>query len=112
MIALDASKMLGLRIEPGLALEAITKDSDSTDDENAEGMKFFRGMGKNYERLEFLGDCFLKLATSLSLFVQCPKDNEFEYHVRRMCMLCNKNLFTTAIDIKLPEYIRSLAFSR
>lgn len=75
--------------------------------------------------LEFLGDCFLKMATSLSVFVQQPDENEFEFHVRRMEMLCNKNLMETAVgkklvvsadgterDIQLYRFIRTEAFSR
>lgn len=72
-----------------------------------------------------MGDCFLKMATSLSVFVQQPDENEFEFHVRRMEMLCNKNLLETAIgkkkvtssdgterDIQLYNYIRTESFSR
>lgn len=75
--------------------------------------------------LEFLGDCFLKMATSLSVFVQQPDENEFEFHVRRMDMLCNKNLMETAVgqkkviaadgteqDLQLYKYIRTESFSR
>jgi endoribonuclease Dicer len=64
-------------------------------------------------RVEFLGDCFLKMATSISTFVQNPDENEFEFHVRRMGMLCNQNLFETAVKkTNLVEYIRTMAFSR
>ena len=65
------------------------------------------------------------MATSLSVFVQQPDENEFEFHVRRMEMLCNKNLLETAIgkkkvtstdgtvrDIQLYNYIRTESFSR
>ena len=69
-------------------------------------------MGKNYERLEFLGDCFLKMATSISLFTQNPDDDEFDYHVNRMCLICNKNLFNTAVKKEVYKYIRSRGFSR
>jgi endoribonuclease Dicer len=82
-------------------------------------------MGPNYERLEFLGDCFLKMATSISTFVLQPDENEFEFHVRRMLMLCNQNLMETAVGkkkvkfadgeergLQLYKYIRTEAFSR
>ncbi|KAH9882094.1 Dicer-like protein 1 [Plenodomus biglobosus] len=125
LIALDACEVLDLHVRPALALEALTKDSDNTDEHGEEKMNFKSGMGPNYERLEFLGDCFLKMATSLSVFVQQPEENEFEYHVRRMLMLCNQNLMETAIgikkvvrpdgseiDLQLPKYVRTEAFSR
>jgi endoribonuclease Dicer len=125
LIALDACDVLDLRISPALALEALTKDSDNSEEHGAEKINFKSGMGANYERLEFLGDCFLKMATSLSVFVQKPDENEFEFHVRRMLMLCNKNLLQTAVgqkkvqstdgterDLQLYKYIRTDAFSR
>ncbi|KAF1943056.1 endoribonuclease dcr-1 [Clathrospora elynae] len=125
LIALDACQVLDLKVSPALALEALTKDSDNSDEHGEDRINFKSGMGPNYERLEFLGDCFLKMATSLSVFVQQPDENEFEFHVRRMEMLCNKNLMETAVgqkkvasadgterDLQLYSYIRTEAFSR
>ncbi|KAI9705415.1 MAG: Dicer-like protein 1 [Candelina mexicana] len=112
LIALDACKLLQITVEPALALEAITKDSDNTDEHGSEQINFRRGMGNNYERLEFIGDCFLKMATSISLFAQNPDNDEFEYHVKRMLLICNKNLFNTAMQLNLPEYIRTQSFAR
>ncbi len=112
LVALEGFELLGLKVKPELALEAFTKDSDNTEEHRAEQLHVQRGMGKNYERLEFIGDCFLKMATSITLFSANPEDNEFEYHVRRMVMICNKNLLHSAQAIKIHEYIRSMAFSR
>ena len=112
LIALEACDLLGLVVQPKLALEAVTKDSDNTDENRTEQIHLQRGMGKNYERLEFIGDCFLKMATSISVFCKSPEETEFDYHVKRMLMICNKNLFNTATFLKLQEYIRSTSFSR
>lgn len=112
LIGLEASRVLGLDIDAGLVLEALTKDSENSDEHGEEKINFKSGMGPNYERLEFMGDCFLKMATSISTFVLQPEENEFEFHVRRMVMLCNQNLFNTAMDLNLTEYIRTQAFSR
>ena len=112
VVALEACEALQLDVKPDLALEALTKDSDNTEEHSNEQIHFQRGMGKNYERLEFMGDCFLKMATSISLFTQNPDNDEFEYHVKRMLLICNKNLFNTALKLKLYEYIRSQSFSR
>ncbi len=103
---------MNIRVNPALALEAITKDSDNSENHSEERINFQRGMGNNYERLEFMGDCFLKMATSISLFGQNPDNDEFEFHVKRMCLICNQNLFNTAIKLELFKYIRSMAFSR
>ena len=112
LVALDACSLLGLEIRPDLALEAITKDSDNTDEHGMEQINFQHGMGHNYERLEFLGDSFLKLGTTISLFTLMPAKTEFEYHVERMLLVSNKNLFNAAVDRKLYEYIRSQGFNR
>ena len=104
--------MLGLDIRPDLALEALTKDSDNTDQHGEEQVNFQRGMGKNYERLELLGDTVLKMATTISVFTLVPHGDEFECHVERMLMLCNQNLFNHAVDRHLQEFIRSKSFNR
>lgn len=122
---MEACKHVELDISPALALEALTKDSDNSDEHGEEKINFRSGMGPNYERLEFLGDCFLKMATSISTFVLQPDENEFEFHVRRMLMLCNANLMDTAVGkkkfkfangeergLQLYNYIRTEAFSR
>jgi endoribonuclease Dicer len=112
LIAREACEILGLDIRLDLALEALTKDSDNTGEHGADPVNFQRGMGKNYERLEFIGDTFLKMATSISLFAQNASDDEFESHVKRMLMICNKNLHATAVRLRLFEYIRSKPFNR
>jgi endoribonuclease Dicer len=113
MISMEAAEMIGLKLDSSLALEAMTKNTDNClGDDGEEQINFRGGMGPNYERLEFLGDCFLKMATSISLFSEKPNENEFEFHVERMLMLCNKNLLIQAQDMKLYEYVRSQAFSR
>ena len=112
LVALEACKMLGLNVRPDLALEAFTKDSDNSDEHGAEQINFQRGMGSNYERLEFLGDSFLKMATTISVFTLIPDKAEFEYHVERMLLICNRNLFNNALELRLEEHIRSMAFDR
>ncbi|KJR82385.1 endoribonuclease Dicer [Sporothrix schenckii 1099-18] len=115
LIALEAAAVIGLpSIHPGLALEACTKDCDVSDDAGATetAINFQAGMGRNYERLELLGDSFLKMASTIALYTLAPDKNEFEYHVERMCMICNKNLFNNALEIGLEEYIRSKEFDR
>jgi len=112
LIAREACAMLHLDVRPDLALEAVTKDSDNSGEHGLEQINFQRGMGKNYERLEFLGDCFLKMATSIALFGIHPDNDEFKYHVDRMLLICNKNLKNNAVKLKLYEFIRSQSFNR
>ncbi|KAF4979425.1 hypothetical protein FZEAL_4368 [Fusarium zealandicum] len=112
LLTLDACALLELSIPPELALEALTKDSDNTGEHEEEQVNFQPGMGDNYERLEFLGDSFLKMATTISLFTLIPLSDECGYHVERMLLICNQNLFNHAVDRKLQEYVRSRAFDR
>ena len=70
------------------------------------------GEARTYERLEFLGDCFLKMATSISLFAMNPDNNEYDFHVKRMLLICNQNLFNNAIPLEIFKFIRSRSFSR
>lgn len=112
LIVMNGCQLLDLPIRPELALEAFTKDSDNTEEHRALQIHVKRGMGKNYERLEFLGDSVLKMATSIALFCQNPDDDEYDFHVNRMCLVCNRNLFNTAIKIHLYQFIRTRGFSR
>lgn len=113
LIALEACALLGLdKIRPELALEACTKDSDNSEEHSHEQVNFQHGMGNNYERLEFLGDSFLKMATTISLFTIMPSMREFESHTARMVQIANQNLFNHAVDRRLQEYVRSKSFDR
>ncbi|KAK4982257.1 Dicer-like protein 1 [Elasticomyces elasticus] len=113
LIVKEMCSVLDVDAELSLALEAMTKDSDNTSDhQETARINFQSGMGKNYERLEFMGDCFLKMATSISLFGLYAKDDEYDFHVKRMLLICNQNLFNHAKELKVYEYVRSQAFSR
>lgn len=113
LIALEACDKVGVLCNPDVALAAVTKDSDNGEEHESEDrINFQRGMGENYERLEFIGDTFLKTATTISTFIGKPDDVEADLHVTRMLMLCNKNLFETAKKFELSRYVRSMAFSR
>ena len=103
---------MGLSIPPALALEAMTKDSDNTDEHGEEQINKQVGMGNNYERLELLGDSFLKFSTTIAIFTQEPLGDEYQYHVSRMLLLCNQRLFNTALELGLEEHIRSRGFNR
>ena len=112
LVAQEACDVLGLQISSALALEALTKDSNNTEESREQQIQLQRGMGKNYERLEFIGDAFLKMGSSISLYANNASDDEFHFHVKRMLMICNKNLFTHAIKRKLYQYIRAEGFNR
>ncbi|KAG5939705.1 hypothetical protein E4U59_002941 [Claviceps monticola] len=112
MVSIDACRFLDLKIDASLALEAFTKDNSQTETQDEQKIDFQPGMGNNYERLEYLGDTFLKMATTIALFTTIPNTSEFEYHVERMLLVCNQNLFNNAVDRNLEIYIRCKAFDR
>lgn len=113
LIALEAFDRIGLAgVTADLALESFTKD-DNTDDQSEQiHAGRCRGMGKNYERLEFIGDSLLKMTTTMSVFNRTTCDEE-GMHCRRMEILCNRRLFTVATEsLGLEKYIRSSGFNR
>ena len=113
MIALEAFEKMGLAgIPPALALESFTKDDNTDDQEQQVHSGKCRGMGKNYERLEFIGDSLLKMTTTITVFCRTTCGEE-GMHVRRMELLCNRRLFTVAAEsLGLEKYVRSTGFSR
>lgn len=114
MIVLEAFEKLNLpAVTAGLALEAFTKDADNEDEEQQTHTGGRRGMGKNYERLEFIGDSLLKLTTTMTVFNRTTCDEE-GMHCRRMEILCNRRLYdvSTSDSLQLYRYARTLAFNR
>ena len=56
LVALEACSMIGIECSTATALAAVTKDSDNSGEhESFERVNFQKGMGENYERLEFIG---------------------------------------------------------
>lgn len=108
--AFDKLDLPGVRAE--VALEAFTKDADNEDEGPKTHTSGIRGMGSNYERLEFIGDSLLKMTTTMTVFNRTTCD-EGGMHCKRMAMLCNRNLFNVATgELELTRYARSLAFRR
>ncbi|TFK28818.1 hypothetical protein FA15DRAFT_664885 [Coprinopsis marcescibilis] len=68
-------------------------------------------MEHDYERLEVLGDAFLKYLASLVVFIMNPTQNEGSLHVARQKLISNKSLHAYSTDIGLPAYVRSKPFN-
>uniref|UniRef100_A0A0W0FCG8 RNase III domain-containing protein n=1 Tax=Moniliophthora roreri TaxID=221103 RepID=A0A0W0FCG8_MONRR len=69
------------------------------------------GLEHDYERLEMLGDAFLKYLASLHVFVSEPHRDEGYMHVARQKLVSNKTLLECALSVGLPSYIQSRPFS-
>ncbi|KKA28156.1 hypothetical protein TD95_004288 [Thielaviopsis punctulata] len=112
LIALELTDRLGLSIRPEFALTAITKDGSSADSSGVDEIRINGGAGGNYERLEFLGDAFLKMASTIALYINNSSSAEGEYHCERVGMVSNSNMYRNATKFGLQEYIRTQKFDR
>jgi endoribonuclease Dicer len=61
----------------------------------------------DYERLELLGDAYLKYLSSIYLFVTNPSQHEGALHSARLRIISNKALFLNAESIGLAPYIQA-----
>ncbi|KAJ7068184.1 hypothetical protein C8F01DRAFT_1050127 [Mycena amicta] len=68
-------------------------------------------MEHDYERLELLGDSFLKYLASIYVFVNEPSNREGALHVARQHIVSNDCLFRSVDAAGLPPYIQSKPFS-
>ncbi|KAF9469115.1 hypothetical protein BDZ94DRAFT_1208489 [Collybia nuda] len=65
----------------------------------------------DYERLELLGDAFLKYLSTVYVFVTYPASSEGELHAARMTIISNKTLLQCACNIDLPIFIQAKPFA-
>ena len=66
--------------------------------------------GFDLERLETLGDSFLKVATTIHLYFNHPNKNEGKLTQKRTRFISNKNLLTVATQKRIQEYVCNTAF--
>jgi len=57
------------------------------------------------ENLEILGDCFLKLTISMSLYYHYPLANVGELTIEKIKEISNENLYRLAVENKLKNYL-------
>ncbi|KAJ3502176.1 hypothetical protein NLJ89_g9005 [Agrocybe chaxingu] len=69
------------------------------------------GLEYDYERLELLGDAFLKYLSSVYVFVTNPSLNEGSLHVARQKIISNRSLLFHSTRVGLPAYIQSKVFT-
>ncbi|KAF9307431.1 Dicer-like protein 1 [Mortierella antarctica] len=66
----------------------------------------------HYERLELLGDSFLKFSSTLRLFIVNPAKDEGQLHLSRTRIISNTTLLKHAEQLELYRYISSTPFHR
>ncbi|KAI9750626.1 MAG: hypothetical protein M1835_001365 [Candelina submexicana] len=67
--------------------------------------------GTNYERLELLGDCILKLCTSVQLVAEYPKWHEGYLSAKKDHTVANSRLARSALETGLGQYILTKPFT-
>ncbi|CAG8559865.1 22395_t:CDS:2 [Racocetra persica] len=98
LLAMELGTRFEIPIRDDLLLEAITTPSAN--------------MEMNYERLETLGDSFLKFCVTNRLYVMFPDKHEGQLHCQRIRIICNRQLYRGAKKLHLYEYITSSPFNR
>ncbi|KAJ7179907.1 hypothetical protein C8R43DRAFT_1084028 [Mycena crocata] len=68
-------------------------------------------MEYDYERLELLGDSFLKYLSSIYVFVNEPSNKEGALHFARQRIISNDTLFRSFESAGLASYVQSKPFS-
>ncbi|KAJ9078333.1 Dicer-like protein 1 [Entomophthora muscae] len=66
----------------------------------------------NYERLELLGDSYLKFVASLDVYVRFPKKHEGQLHCQRVRIIGNRTMYRAAKERDLPAYFITQPFNR
>lgn len=87
LFAVELNERMGTSINLNLLVDAITACQARH--------------GRDYERLEYLGDAYLKLITSVAVYLQFPRYHEGLLTMERTAILENKNLRSLAIKQKL-----------
>ncbi|KAF9583828.1 Dicer-like protein 1, partial [Lunasporangiospora selenospora] len=65
-----------------------------------------------YERLELLGDSFLKFSSTIRLYIVNPAKDEGQLHQSRIRIISNSSLFQHAIRHEFFRYIQTAPFPR
>ncbi|KAK3835580.1 MAG: hypothetical protein J3R72DRAFT_403631 [Linnemannia gamsii] len=99
MLVYEAREKIGLgQIQMDYLQEAFTTSSSNRDFQ--------------YERLELLGDSFLKFSSTIRLYIVNPSKDEGQLHASRIRIISNKALLGHATHLELYKYISSTPFHR
>ncbi|KAF9961709.1 Dicer-like protein 1 [Mortierella alpina] len=66
----------------------------------------------HYERLELLGDSFLKFSSTIRLYIVNPAKDEGQLHGARIRIISNRALLRSATHLQLYKYVSSTPFHR
>ncbi|KAG9061832.1 Dicer-like protein 1 [Linnemannia hyalina] len=99
LLVYEARELVGLsQIRLDYLQEAFTTSSSNRD--------------YQYERLELLGDSFLKFSSTIRLYIVNPAKDEGQLHASRIRIISNKALLGHAMSLELYRFISSTPFHR
>lgn len=99
LLVYEARDLLGLnQVRLDYLQEAFTTSSSNRD--------------YQYERLELLGDSFLKFSSTIRLYIVNPAKDEGQLHSSRIRIISNKALLGHAMSLELYRFISSTPFHR
>ncbi|KAG0352929.1 Dicer-like protein 1 [Podila minutissima] len=99
LLAREAQMAVGLEdVQLELLQVALTTSSTNRD--------------HNYERLEILGDSFLKFSSALRMFILNPNKNEGQLTISQVGMVSNTALLRHTLRRELYRYVTSAPFHR
>ncbi|KAG0272365.1 Dicer-like protein 1 [Linnemannia exigua] len=99
LLVYEARDLIGLgQIQMDYLQEAFTTSSSNRDFQ--------------YERLELLGDSFLKFSSTIRLYIVNPAKDEGQLHASRIRIISNRALLSHATHLELYKYISSTPFHR
>ena len=107
LIADEVCARLNLAVPTDLAVEAITYVVENETNFAEYDMEIQKWPNRNYERLEFYGDTFLKVAIVFILFIKLDRETARNYHVKKKELISNHNLSTVVRRLGLDRYMRS-----
>ncbi|KAF9084442.1 Dicer-like protein 1 [Mortierella sp. AD031] len=99
LLVYEARDLIGLsQVRLDYLQEAFTTSSSNRD--------------YQYERLELLGDSFLKFSSTIRLYIVNPAKDEGQLHGSRIRIISNRALLGHATGLKLYRFISSTPFHR
>lgn len=107
LLATELLQRIDLQIPVELTCEALTYVTEEDTNQLEFDTSILRHPNKDYERLEFYGDTFLKLAIVLILFIKLDKETALNYHVKKKELISNHNLSNVVRHLGVHKYMRS-----
>jgi endoribonuclease Dicer len=98
LLAQEFKAKMGIHVDDFVLLEGLTTP--------------VANMEMNYQRLETLGDSFIKLSITMYLYLNFKHKHEGQLSMMRSTLVSNKTLYKKALCVNLPGYVTGVPFAR